>query len=104
MFNLQSITAYFGTHGKLRKSQRTTLAALVWALIRHPVLGIAALGHSLAMAHTTTAKHAIRMATVIGTAERAFLTLDWTDPKTKDGRFQTLSINVRAHGRAMPIA
>ena len=124
MFDLQSITSYFGTHGKLRKSQRTTLAALVWALMRHPVLGIAALGHSLAMAHTTTAKHAIKrvdrflgndgidlevacgdlIATVIGSATRVFLTLDWTDPKTKEGRFQTLSMNVRAHGRAMPIA
>ena len=124
MFDLQSITSYFGTHGKLRKSQRTTLAALVWALMRHPVLGIAALGHSLAMAHTTTAKHAIKrvdrflgndgidlevacgdlIATVIGSATRVFLTLDWTDPKTKEGRFQTLSMTVRAHGRAMPIA
>ena len=124
MFNVQSITTHFTTRGNLRKSQRTTLAALVWALMRHPVLGIAAIGHSLAMAHTTTAKHAIKrvdrfvgnsgldldvacgdlIATVIGAARRVFLTLDWTDPKTKEGRFQTLSINVRAHGRAMPIA
>ena len=124
MFALQSITAYFTTHGNLRKSQRTTLAALVWALMHRPVLGIAALGQSLAMAHTTTAKHAIKrvdrfvgnvgidlevacgdlIATVVGSARYVYLTLDWTDPKTKDGRFQTLSINVRAHGRAMPIA
>ena len=124
MFNLQSITSYFATHGKLRKSQRTTLAALVWALIRQPFLGIAAMGHSLAMAHTTSAKHAIKrvdrflgntridlevacgdlISTVIGTAKEVHLTLDWTDPKTKDGRFQTLSCNVRAHGRALPIA
>ena len=124
MFNLQSITLYFGTHGTLRKSQRTTLAALVWALVRQPLLGIAAMGHSLAMAHTTSAKHAIKrvdrflgntridlevacgdlIATVIDTAKEVHLTLDWTDPKTKDGRFQTLSCNVRAHGRALPIA
>jgi hypothetical protein len=44
MFHLQSITSYFGTHGKLRKSQRTTLAALVWALVRQPLLGLAAMG------------------------------------------------------------
>ena len=50
MFNLQSITFYYATHGQLRKSQQTTLAALVWALIRQPLLGIAAMGHSLAMA------------------------------------------------------
>ena len=124
MFDVQSITAYFSTHGHLRQSQRKTLAALVWALMRHPVLGIAALGHSLAMAQTTTAKHAIKrvdrflgnlgvdlevacgdlMATVIGSARTVYLTLDWTDPKTKDGRYQTLSIHVRAHGRAIPIA
>ena len=124
MFDLQSITTYFATHGTLRKSQRKTLAALVWALMRHPVLGIAALGQSLAMAHTTTAKYAIKrvdrflgnlgidrdvacgdlITTVIGSARSVYLTLDWTDPKTKDGRFQTLSIHVRAHGRAIPIA
>lgn len=124
MFNLQSITFYYATHGQLRKSQRTTLAALVWALIRQPLLGIAAMGHSLAMAQTTSAKHAIKrvdrflgnpridlevacgdlITTVVGSARSVYLTLDWTDPKTKDGRFQTLSINVRAHGRAIPIA
>lgn len=124
MFNLESITAYFATHGTLRKSQRKTLAALVWALMRQPLLGIAAMGHSLAMAHTTPAKHAIKrvdrflgnlgvdlevacgdlLPTVIGSARLIYLTLDWTDPKTKDGVFQTLSINLRAHGRAMPIA
>ena len=57
---MQSITTFFATHGNLRKSQRTTLAALVWAPIRQPLLGIAAMGHSLAMAHTTSAKHAIK--------------------------------------------
>ncbi|MCL4318543.1 MAG: hypothetical protein M1596_01400 [Firmicutes bacterium] len=60
MFRLQSITTFLATHGNLRKSQRTTLAALVWALIRQPLLGIAAMGHSLAMAQTTSAKHAIK--------------------------------------------
>ena len=50
MFRLQSITTFFATHENLRKSQRTTLAALVWALIRQPLLAIAAMGHSLAMA------------------------------------------------------
>ncbi len=124
MFRLQSITTFFATHGNLRKSQRTTLAALVWALIRQPLLGIAAMGHSLAMAQTTSAKHAIKrvdrflgntridlevacgdlITTVIGAAKEVHLTLDWTDPKTPDGRFQTLSCNVRAHGRALPIA
>ncbi len=92
--------------------------------MRQPLLGIAAIGHSLAMAHTTTAKHAIKrvdrflgnmgldlevacgdlIATVIGAARTVYLTLDWTDPKTKDGTFQILSINVRAHGRAIPVA
>jgi hypothetical protein len=111
MVHLQSITSYFATHGNLRKSQRTTLAALVWALLRQPLLGIAAMGHRLAMAQTTSAKHAIKrvdrflgnrridlevacgdlISTVIGTAKEVYLTLDWTDPKTKDGRFQTLS-------------
>ena len=38
MFRLRSITTFFATHGNLRKSQRTTLAALVWALIRPPLL------------------------------------------------------------------
>lgn len=100
------------------------MAALVWALMQSPVLGIAALGHSLAMAGTTTAKHAIKrvdrflgnrgvdmvvafgdlIETVIGSARQVYLTLDWTDLKTPDKRFQTLSIHVRAHGRAVPIA
>lgn len=124
MIAVKSITTYFQTHGVLRKSQRTTLAALVWALMNQPLLGIAAIGRSLAMAHGTTAKHAIKrvdrflgnagidlevacgdlMRTVVGTARTIYLTLDWTDPKTTDGLFQTLSIHVRAHGRAIPIA
>lgn len=124
MFDLQSITAFFSTHGHLRKSQRKTLAALVWALMRQPLLGIAAMGRSLAMAQGTSATHAIERVdrflgnagldlevacgdlihTIIGSARTVYLTLDWTDPKTKDRRFQTLSIHVRAHGRAIPIA
>ena len=60
MFAMESITTCFQTHGNLRKSQRTTLAALVWALMSQPLLGIAAIGRSLAMAHGTTAKHAIK--------------------------------------------
>lgn len=76
------------------------------------------------MAHGTRAKHAIKrvdrflgnvgldlevacgdlMHTVIGSADTVYLTLDWTDPKTPDGRFQTLSVHVRAQGRALPIA
>ena len=60
MFNLESITAYFAAQGRLHKSQRQTLAALVWALMRQPLLGIAAIGHRLAMAHTTTTQHAIK--------------------------------------------
>ncbi|MDA8193046.1 MAG: hypothetical protein M0Z53_03485 [Thermaerobacter sp.] len=124
MFGLQSITADFTMHGTLRKSQRTTLAVLVWALMHHPVLEIAALGHRLAAAHTTTAKPAIKrvdrflgnlrvdlevacgdlMTTVMGSARTVYLPWDWTDPKAQDGGFQTLSINVPAHGRAIPIA
>ena len=60
MFHVESITSYFATHGTVRKSQRTTLAALVWALIRQPLLGIAVMGQSLAMTQTTSAKHAIK--------------------------------------------
>jgi hypothetical protein len=40
MFNLESITAYFAAQGRLHKSQRQTLAALVWALMRQPLLGV----------------------------------------------------------------
>ena len=121
MFKLQSITDYFTTHGRLRLSQRKTLAALVWALMRKPLLGIAAIGRRLATAKTAKAKHAIKrvdrfvgnaridlevacgdlIETVIGSARQVYLTLDWTDPKTKDGQFQILSIHVRAHGRAI---
>ena len=34
--------------------------------------------------------------TVIAAAKEVHWTLDWTDPKTPDGRFQTLSCNVSA--------
>jgi hypothetical protein len=76
------------------------------------------------MAHTTQAKHAIKRAdrfignagvdvevacrdlieTVIGNAWEILLTLDWTVPKTQDGPFQTVRMNVRAHGQTLPIA
>jgi hypothetical protein len=75
------------------------------------------------MAGATTAKHAIkrvnrflgnrdvnlevacgdRIATAVGDAREVILTLDWTDPNTKDGKFQTLSLNLRAHGHALPL-
>ena len=68
---------------------------------RREDVGIAVIGQSLAMAHTTTAKHAIQrvgrflgnlginlevvagdlIATVSGAAHSDYLTLDWTDPK-----------------------
>ncbi|MDA8207098.1 MAG: hypothetical protein M0Z36_13610 [Thermaerobacter sp.] len=50
MIKLSWITDYFTTHGQLRLSQRKTLAALVWAVMRKALLGIAAIGHGLAMA------------------------------------------------------
>ena len=60
MLRLDSIIGCFNTHGQLRKSQRTTLAHCVWALMRSPRLGIAALGQSLAMAGRPSAKHAVK--------------------------------------------
>ncbi|POB09635.1 hypothetical protein [Sulfobacillus sp. hq2] len=62
MIQRQSITTFFQTHGHLRKSQRTTLAALVWAVIPSPRLGSAIIGRHLAMADeiTTSAKHTIK--------------------------------------------
>ena len=62
MIQLQSITTFFQTHGQLRKSQRTTLAALVWTVIRSTLLGSAIIVRHLAMADdiTTTAKHTIQ--------------------------------------------
>ena len=37
----------------VRRSQRKTLAARVWAVMLKPLLGILSIGHSLAMAKTT---------------------------------------------------
>ena len=120
MVQLESITQFFIANGTLRLSQRKTLAALVWALLYEPLLGIAKMGHHLAMAKQTTAKHCIKrvdrflgnlridievaqgdlIRTVVGTASRIFLTLDWTEPNDKV--HQILTVNLRAHGRAIP--
>ena len=122
MVQLESITQFFIVNGTLRRSQRKTLAALVWALLYEPLLGIAKMGHHLAMAKQTTAKHCIKrvdrflgnlridievaqgdlIRTVVGTASRIFLTLDWTEPNDKV--HQILTVNLRAHGRAIPLA
>lgn len=51
--------AFFRTHGSLRLSQRKTLAAMVWAVMTQPRLGIAISGRALTMATSTTAKHNI---------------------------------------------
>ncbi len=122
MISLESITGFFTNTGQLRLSQRKTLAALVWAVLYEPLLGIAKIGRHLAMAKTTTAKHAIKRVDrfvgnlrinmevaqgdlihqVVGTATRVFLTLDWTEPN--DGVHQMLTCNLRAHGRALPLA
>ncbi len=103
MIQLSSITTWFATHGTLRKSQRTTIAALAWALMQNPVLGIAAMGRSLAMAGNTTAKHAIKrvnrflgnvgvdlevacgdlIRTVVGGAQEVVLALDWRTRKPR---------------------
>lgn len=40
--------------------------------------------------------------TVIGDAPEVVLTVDWTDPK--DGVHQILTLNLRAQGRALPLA
>ena len=102
MIQLESITQWFAAHGQLRKSQRKTLAALVWALLTEPLLGVAVIGRTLARAKTTSVKHAVKrvdrflgngridlevacgdlIAQVVGTAAEMFLTLDWTDLKT----------------------
>ncbi|MCL5066249.1 MAG: IS4 family transposase, partial [Firmicutes bacterium] len=70
--------------------------------MHNPVLGIAAMGRSLAMVGNTTAKHAMKrvhrflgntdvnlevasddlIATVVGDAPEILFTLDWTDPNT----------------------
>ncbi len=122
MVSLESITQFFVNNGTLRLSQRKTLAALVWALLYEPLLGIAKMGRHLAMAKQTTAKHCIKrvdrflgnlrinievaqgdlIRTMIGTASRIFLTFDWTEPN--DRIYQILTVNLRAHGRAIPLA
>ncbi len=76
------------------------------------------------MAQTTQAKYAMKrvdrfigntgvdmevacrdlIETVIGNAREILRTLDWADPKTQDGPFQTGRMHVRAHGQALPIA
>ena len=124
MIELKSITRWFADHGQLRKSQRKTLAALVWALLQDPLSGVAVMGRSLARAKTTSIKHAVKrvdrflgngridlevacgdlIAQVVGMAAEVFLTLDWTDLKTPDHAYQTLNGHVRAHRRAIPIA
>ena len=122
MFSLPSITKVFRAPGRLRLSQRTTLAAFGWAVTAQPLLGIAIIGRSLAMAGGTTAKHHIKRvdrflgnpridlavaqgdlrATRVESTAEVLLTLDWTDPK--EGGHQILACNLRAHGRALPVA
>ncbi len=117
-----AITQFLVNNGTLRLSQRKTLAALVLALLYEPLLGIAKMGRHLAMAKQTTAKHCMKrvdrflgnlrinieiaqgdlIRTMIGTASRIFLTLDWTEPN--DRVHQILTVNLRAHGRAIPLA
>jgi hypothetical protein len=97
---------------------------LVWTVIHYPLLGLAIMGRHLAMAEsiTTTAKHPMKrvdrfwdnlridrgvaqgdlMTHMLQNVSEALLTLDWTDPK--DGIHQILSLNWRAHGRAIPLA
>ncbi len=105
----------------MRKSQRTTLAALVWALLPNPLLGVAKIGRRLAVATRRPAKSAMKrvdrflgnprldvtvapadlIQTLLAEATEALLTLDGTDPH--DGVHQILTLNVRAHGRALPL-
>lgn len=112
MIRLEAITNFFQTHGDLRKSQRTTLAALVWAVLSDPVLGVAKIGRQWAIVGHKKAKHAIKRVdrflgnlridmavaqgnlihSVIGDATEVLLTLDWTDPK--DGVHQILALNL----------
>lgn len=118
---LHTITNFMSTHGQLHKSQRKTIAALTWAVLEKTQLGVATIGHALAMAHTASPKHAIRrverfvsnVRLALETAQRdlisvvlagtpaALVTLDWTDPH--DGVHQILALNLRAHGRALPL-
>ena len=113
MIRIDSIVQFFATHGPLRKSQRTTLAAWVWAVLYRPLWGVSKIGHHLAMAGRTSAKHAIKrvdrflgngridmavapgdlIRPVLGNVREALITLDWTDPK--DGVHPILSLNWR---------
>ena len=43
MVQFESLFEYFETHGKLRRSQRKTIAAWTWAVMRATFLGIAAI-------------------------------------------------------------
>lgn len=69
------------------------------------------MGRRLVVADHKKAKHAIKrvarfmgylIQTVIGRATGVLLTLDWTDPQ--DGVHQIVALNLRAHGRALPLA
>lgn len=122
MIQLQSITNFFVENSPLRRSQAKTLGALVWSLLDQPLLTTAAIGRQLSKTGTTTPKHAIKRvnrflgnfrldmtvaqrdltAFVLARVSEALLTLDWTD--AEDGVHQILSLNWRAHGRALPIA
>ena len=101
MIKIDSIVHVFGTHGPRRQSQRTTLAALVWAVLYRPLLGVSKIGHPWAMAGGTSAKHAIKrvdrflgngrihrtvapgdlISPVLKGIREALITWDWTDPK-----------------------
>jgi hypothetical protein len=106
----------------LRKSQLTTLAALVWAWLPNPLLEVATIGRRLAVATRRPANSAIKrverfwgnprleitvapadwIQTLLAEATEALLTRDGTDPH--DGVHHILTRNVRAHGRALPLA
>ena len=69
------------------------------------------MGRRLVVADHKKAKHAIKrvarfmgylIQTAIGRATEVLLTLDWTDPQ--DGVHQIVALNLRAHGRALPLA
>jgi hypothetical protein len=45
MVQFESLFEYFETHGKLRRSQRKTIAAVTWAFMRDTFLGMVAIGH-----------------------------------------------------------
>ncbi|MCY0898055.1 MAG: transposase [Firmicutes bacterium] len=94
----------------------------MWALLPNPLLGVAKIGRRLAVATRRPAKSAMKrvdrflgnprleitvaqadlIQTLLADATEALLTRDWTDPH--DGVHQILALNVRAHGRALPLA